>query len=413
MRKKILLLILILVLAMAFCGKFDEFGKIKIVDALPMTPDAEQQVKGNNKFAWELFRNIATDKENGNIFISPYSISTALGMTYAGAKNQTRSEMSNVLGFPIEGGKTAGAFKVIQSRMNHIQSKGEAKLGIANGLWIQEGYSFLPAFLDEVQPAYDAELRTRDILGESENVCEEINDWFEDETDDCINEILKAGDLNRETVAVLVNAIHFKGAWKKPFKRYNTDENGRFYTIDDKEFAIPMMKDFREIPYMRNEFVQIIELEYKSGDLSMIIILPHKNEQPVTALAEKWTHETVSKWIAEMDERGVMLSFPRFSMTESCNLTSKTFSPMGMPRAFEDGADFSGMINPSVHLSKIIHKTFISVNEEGTEAVSRVGVASALCGPANFTVDHPFIFLIRENSTGSILFLGRVMNPTK
>ena len=389
------------------------YNELKTPPPLPMTPNAEQQVKGNNKFAWELFRNLSSDKEalNKNIFVSPYSISTALGMTYAGAKNQTRTAISNTLHFPIEQGKTADAFKLLQSKMNYIKSNGDVKLGIANGLWINKGRSFLASFLETVRPAYDAELRTRDLIRQPEKVRKEINDWVEGKTNNCIKELLKKGTPLGD--AVLVNAIYFKGAWAEKFDKADTDENARFYTVDNKELTIPMMKDIRDVPYIENEIVKAIELEYEGDDLSMIVILP-KERNGVIALAENWTQENISKWMSEMYSQEVELSFPRFSMTDDYELAKKILPSMGMPK----GGDFSGMIkNFSKDDTKVIHKAFIDVNEEGTEATAATAVifvmSCAVEENNSFVAEHPFIFLIREKSTGSILFLGRVMNPTE
>ena len=369
--------------------------------------------KGNTAFALDLYRHLAKS-EKGNLFYSPYSISTALAMTYAGARGNTATQMEKVLHFGEKQGAHA-QFKELQARVNGIGKKGKVTLNVANSLWPDRKYKFLDSFMELVDGHYDAAIKPIDF-GNAKQAAELINTWVEDKTNDLIKDILKADDIHPLTVLALVNAIYFKGTWQYQFKKEDTRDQP-FSITPSQRIKIPLMQQAGEFQYGENAELQVLEMPYDGGDVSMVVILPRKVDG-LAALEKKLSAETLSGWTDLLKpHKKVNVFFPRFKM-EYRMYMKETLTAMGMPDAFsESKADFSGMDGTRMLLiDKVIHKAFVEVNEEGTEAAAAtvVLVRTKKAGPAipSFRADHPFMFVIRDNTTGSILFMGRVLDPT-
>jgi serine protease inhibitor len=382
-------------------------------NCLAVEPNQQAIVEGNNKFALELYGKLK-DRQ-GNLFLSPYSISTALAMTYAGAKDETERQMAKTLDFPTTLGNEQfhNAFSDIIRQLNEAGKKGGFELVVANALWGQKDYKFLQEFLTLVKKNYDGDLQQVDFATQTEAVRKTINDWVETKTKAKIKELIKPGTLDSMTRLVLTNAIYFKGKWASQFKPERT-QDAPFTLLGGQKVNVPMMNQTSNFGYMETDTTQVLEMPYVNNDLSMVILLPKKLDG-VNELEKELTSETFAGWLGKLRKREVQVYLPRFKITSEFELT-QVLGSMGMPDAFSSKADFSGMTgNKDLFISAVVHKAYVDVNEEGTEAAAATGVAMKLTSVASpppvFKADHPFVFLIRDNHTGSILFMGRTANP--
>ena len=375
-------------------------------------PNQQIVVAGNNKFALELYGKL--ENQQGNLFLSPYSISTALAMTSAGARGQTEKQMAETLCFaPVKNEQFHRTFGEIIGQLNASGAKGGYELTVANALWGQKDYKFLPEFLTLVRENYGGDLKQVDFATQTEAARKTINAWVESKTKDKIKELIKPKMLDSMTRLVLTNAIYFKGKWASPFKPERT-QDFPFTLLDGKKNDVPMMSQKTHFGYTETNDIQVLEMFYVNNDLSMVILLPKKLDG-IKELEKELVSDNLADWLGKIHKREVQVFFPRFKMTSEFEL-ARVLSAMGMLDAFTSKADFSGMTgNKDLFISAVVHKAYVDVNEEGTEAAAATGVAmkSTSVGkpPAVFRADHPFIFLIHDNQTGSILFLGRVANP--
>jgi serpin B len=379
-------------------------------------------VRNNTKFALELYGKL--ESQQGNLFLSPYSISTALAMTYAGAKGETERQMAKTLNFNLysDSNDTTRIYFIpvlhktfggIIQQLNESGEKGGYELVVANALWGQKDYKFLPEFLTLVRENYGGDLQQVDFAAQTEPARKTINAWVESKTKDKIKELIKPGTLDSMTRLVLTNAIYFKGKWESQFKPERTQDSP-FVLLDGQKVNVPMMNQTGKFGYMETNDIQALEMPYVNNDLSMVILLPKKLDG-VKGLEKELASDNLAGWLGKIHKREVQVFFPRFKMTSEFEL-AKLLGAMGTPDAFSGKADFSGMTgNRDLFISAVVHKAYVDVNEEGTEAAAATGVTMKLTSvsepPPVFNADHPFIFLIRDNLTGSILFLGRVANP--
>lgn len=376
--------------------------------------DKKAVVKGNNAFALDLYAELK-DQE-GNLFLSPFSISTALAMTYAGARGNTEAQMAEVLHFDLEQESLHPTFQKLITQLNTQAKQQGYQLNVANALWGQKGYGFLEEFLDLTKTTYGAGLNEVDFVRATEAARRTINTWVEKQTKGKIKNLIKRGILTDLTRLVLTNAIYFKGNWASQFDKKQT-KNSPFYVRVDKTVNVPMMYQKEKFKYMETERLQAIELPYVDNELSTVVLLP-KEINGITALENSLTADSLKKWLGRLREQKVDVYLPRFKITSEFRLNTALIS-MGMPDAFSlPPADFSGMTGKKdLFISAVIHKAFVDINEEGTEAAAATAVvmkrAERMHRPLIFRADHPLIFLIRDTQSGSILFLGRVVNPLK
>jgi serpin B len=375
-------------------------------------PNQQTVVAGNNKFALELYGKL--EDQQGNLFLSPYSISTALAMTSAGARGQTEKQMAEALCFPpMKNEQFHKSFGEIIRQLNASGEKGGYELVVANALWGQKDYKFLPEFLTLVRENYVGDLRQVDFAAQTEAARKTINAWVEGKTKDKIKELIKPGTLDSMTRLVLTNAIYFKGKWAIPFKPEQTKDTP-FTLLGGEKVNVPMMNQTGKFGYMEANDIWVLEMPYVNNDLSMVILLPKKLDG-IKELEKELVSDNLAGWLGKIHKREVQVFFPRFKMTSEFEL-ARVLGAMGMPDAFSGKADFSGMTgNRDLFISAVVHKAYVDVNEEGTEAAAATGVTMKLTSigapPVVFRADHPFIFLIRDNLTGSILFMGRTANP--
>jgi serpin B len=370
-------------------------------------------VKGNTAFALDLYQELKGTK--GNLFFSPYSISTALAMTYGGARGNTAQEMAEVLHFPSDHRELHPDFARLEARLKAAQEKGEIQLNVANALWPQQGYPFLEEYLQMMQEYYQVVITPVDYKRAAEAARKKINQWVEEKPKNKIRDLVQPGILDTLTRLVLTNAIYFKGNWASRFDGNRTEEARFFLLFRKTAVRVPMMHQKNKFKYGEFDTLQILELPYDGNALSMLVFLP-KDINGLPQLEKNLTAAALEQWTSGLREREVQVFLPKFKMTSQFRL-GKTLSSMGMRDAFDlNKADFSGMDGrPNwLYIDEVIHKAFVNVNEEGTEAAAATAVVMKKRGPAPthvFRADHPFLFLIRENSTGSILFMGRVVNP--
>lgn len=371
-------------------------------------------VNANNRFAFDLYSKYKSNA--GNIFFSPYSISTALAMTYEGARGKTAEEIQTVFHFPQDNDTRRSAFAEIYNEINRKDKK--YNLTTANALWAQKDYQFLNDYFGLVEKYYGGNVTNLDFVNETEKSRIAINDWVEEQTNNKIKDLIPQGVLDSLTRLVLTNAIYFKGTWVRPFDKNNTREQD-FRTSPGNTVKAQMMSltgEETKFNYTETENLQILELPYSGEDLSMLVLLP--KEDNLTSLEESLNTEKLSEWRDNLKEERVNVYLPKFKF-ETKYFMADTLKDMGMPTAFSENADFSGMTGKKdLLISKVIHQAFVEVNEEGTEAAAATGVIMGVTSAAPsrvkiFNADHPFIFIIQEKETGNILFLGRVSDPTR
>lgn len=365
-------------------------------------------VRGNNAFAFDLYAKLKG--ADGNLFFSPISISTALAMTYGGARGQTEGQMAEVLHFDLPQERLHPAFEDLARVWSGDEGERAYQLDVANALWVQQGLTLLDTFVGLTRTHYGAGLREVHFAGATEQARQTINTWVEEQTQGKITELLKPGVLEPATVLVLTNAIYFKGTWQSQFDPDRTAD-APFTIAPGREVQVPMMQHKGQFGMGHADGVQLLELPYVGGDLSMVILLPIEPDG-LPRLEQSLTADNLARWLGTLAEREVRVFLPRFKMTCEFEL-AKTLRTMGMTDAFCARADFSGITGDrNLFISAVVHKAFVGVDEQGTEAAAATGVAMMRTSMAPvFRADHPFVFVIRHRSTGSILFVGRLMNP--
>jgi serpin B len=372
----------------------------------------QEVVNANNEFAFDLYSEL-NKNEKGNIFYSPYSISGALAMTYEGAKEQTANEIKSVFHFP-ESNILRPNFAGIYNDINKENKDYELKTG--NALWVQKDFSFLEDYMSRVEKYYGGKASTLDFVKETEESRLTINRFIEEQTKDKIKNLIPRGSVDVSTRLVLTNAIYFKGIWEWEFNESDTFEEG-FRITTDNVVKTPMMHmspEKTKFNYAETEDLQILELPYKGEKISMLILLPNEN---LEAIESSLTKEKLDEYKIQMKEVKLdSILLPKFEF-DTKYFMKNTLATLGMPIAFSGNADFSGMTGKKdLFISQVIHQAYVGVDEKGTEAAAATAVIMKEMAmmPTNiFKADHPFMFVIQEKDTGNILFLGRVVDPTK
>jgi len=371
----------------------------------------------NNAFALDLYQQLR--KDNGNLFLSPYSISSAIAMTYAGARGRTEQQIAKALHFSLPQEKLHLAFGELQSQLNALSTPwlppvawtNPVQLSVANSLWPAKSLSLRKNYLQLIEKNYGGCVTPLDYA-QADAARQTINNWVEQRTQNKIKDLVPPGVIDPSTVLVLANTIYFKGAWLTPFKPENTRDMP-FYISSTQTVSTPMMHEPNsgrlKCRYYQNEEVQLLDLPYKGDNLSMLVLLPRKADG-LEALECGLTSEKFKVWVSLLRADSVEIWFPRFKVTSQFRLDEK-LKALGMVDAF-GAADFTGMFDQrGPAISAVLHKAFVDVNEEGTEAAAGTGVLVLTSLRPPFRADHPFLYFIRERRTGAILFLGRVVNP--
>jgi serpin B len=372
----------------------------------------EAVIAANNAFAFDVYSQLATDDEN--IFFSPYSLSTALGMTYEGARGQTADEMASTLRFSVDDDFRRAATAVLQNGYNDKTSL--YRLEIANALWAQEDFDFSSDFLNLVTKFYAGRATNLDFKNDAEGSREEINSWVESRTNSKIKNLFPKGTVDANTRLILTNAVYFKGMWMDAFDKGETYEGDFTILSGEKVKARLMHKGGKSFGYTDGNGAQVLELPYQGGELSMLLMLP---EGEMNELEEKLSADVVRKYREDLIMQEVDITLPRFELDTKYSM-NEALSKIGMPTAFTDSADFSGMTDEgSLAIGNVVHQAYVAVDEEGTEAAAAAGVEMSVTSfkmiaePKIFRADRPFIFAITDKESGNILFLGRVSNPAQ
>lgn len=396
---------LFLTLAITICGIDVCAGQLAAEETL---------VRDNCAFAIDLYRTLSASE--GNILFSPFSISSAMAMTWAGARGNTATEMASVLKFSLGQELLHPAFAELNSDLERAADSGAVALAIANSLWLQQGYNLLDSYLDLTRRFYGTSVTPVDYVSRADAARSSINEWTASRTNNCIRDIIQPGMLDDQTRLVLVNAIYFKGSWDSLF-RPNATRDGPFFVSSDRSISTPMMTKTDKYQYGENDCLQILALPYKSGMLSLLVLLP-KATDGLDEIERQLSPELLGDWKRCLREREVTVYLPKFRITYFLDLR-QSLTSMGMFDAFDSRADFSGMSDGALFISNVLHEAFIDVSEEGTEAAAATAVVTSwgggrsIYGGTEFHADHPFLFLIQENWTKSILFMGRVLDPSQ
>lgn len=363
---------------------------------------SENIVKGNNAFAVQLYQELGT--KEGNLFFSPYSVSSALGMTYAGAGGNTAKEMKEVLHFQMDQPELNSAFKSLNRKLAANTNKAGQKLNIANAL-VLTGGDVSGEFKAILKKDYDAEIFDGGL--------EKINGWVKQKTEGKIEKILE--ELSPNSVCVILNAIYFKGIWESQFQK-NQTHDAPFSVSANNKVTVPLMYQKSDFKLLIEKDFKAVSIPYKEKNLSMVILLP-ETVDGLPALEKQLTPQGLKELVEKLDKQRVQemeLFMPKFKLETSYDLVG-SFLKMGMKDAFDNTADFSGMGWPKdLWISQIKHKAFVEVNEEGTEAAGATAVEMATKSMPYYPVfraDHPFLFIIQDNQSGSFLFMGRMVNP--
>jgi len=389
----------------------------------PKAPQASKSVApiaqpvmaaANDAFAVAMYGRMAAQK--GNVFFSPSSIHTALAMTYAGAAGQTATQMFQALALPgdLPATRVHPAYKAFLDVLKPGKDAGY-QLNVANALWGQKGFAWLPEFLKTTKDNYGAGLREVDFAGATEEARKTVNGWVEKETKDKIKDLLPRGILTADTRLVLTNAVYFKGDWAVQFDKRATAD-APFHLSADKTVQAPLMYRKDRFGYTEDQAVQVLSIPYKGNELSMVVLLP-KALDGLPAVEKDLNPIRLNGLLGGLRPRKVEVYLPKFKATCRFRL-EQPLQALGMIDAFDAAkADFSGMDGKKdLYVTAVVHKAFVDVHEEGTEAAAATGVAigltSAMPDPEPvFRADHPFLFLIRHNATGAILFMGRLADP--
>jgi serpin B len=386
------------------------------VGPTPGAPAGQTQafVQGNAAFALDLYSRLKD--EAPNLFFSPYSISTCLAMAYGGARGDTAEQMAKVLHFNKDARQVHSSFGELQRQLNEAGAQKGIQLSVANALWAQQGHPFLPPFLNIARGEYRANLNQADFKTGAEPARAEINRWVAQQTHERIKDILPPGSVDSLTRLVLANAIYFKGTWAVPFPAAATRPLP-FHLSATSEFQVPFMHHTDHVRYIEDKDMQAVELPYSGNELAMVVLLPRRIDG-CGDLEARLTPALLSNSLAQMNEQKVEIFLPKFKLEYGSGL-NEPLKEMGMRDTFGPKTDFSGMDGTKrLYISGVFHKAWVEVNEEGTEAAAATGVVMGVTSiakpkvPPVFRADHPFIFLIRDTRSGSLLFLGRLAQPS-
>lgn len=395
---------------LSYIFSLEESKTIFTADEEGVTPEGVKAVEdANNEFALKIYKELI--EEEDNIFISPYSISTALAIVYEGAREETAEEIVSVFGFPEGDSIRRSAVASIYNRLNSEDT--EYEMETANALWIQENYGLLPIYTEVVKKFYGGLAKSVNFEKDPEQARKTINEWVAEKTNDIIDELFKKDTISNDTKLVITNAIYFKGDWEDQFDKKETKERD-FHIKNNETVQVSMMqKTDSEYRYYEDDTVQVIEMPYKGEEVLMTVILPR--ERNLSAVEKNITSEKIEAWRSKAYKQEVDVYFPKFELETEYSLKNY-LEALGMTRSFTGDADFSGINGAkTLYIAKVVHSAYITVDEEGTEAAAATGVAmketSMPLEKKEFRADHPFMFIIQEKN-GNILFMGRVVNPT-
>jgi serpin B len=366
----------------------------------------EKRIGRANEFAVKLYQEIRSSDDN--LIISPHSIITVFGMAYAGARGNTEKQIADVLCFNYPQG---GFHSVLKQLNDLLVNHQEVTLMISNGCWASDNYTFIPAYFDTLSVNYDADVEYLDFAGHPDESRDTINQWVSDHSKGVINNILNPGDIDALTCFVLANTVYFSANWLHAFDT-NSTHSGSFKRLDGYEVVVPIMYGEECMPYCESNGYRAMEIPYEGNKVSMVLILPDEGQYEAFEVALSPT--IIDSVIGNLEMTHVTFNIPKFSFFSSYDLIS-ALQNMGMTDAFAQGADFSGMdgTNDGIPwINLVAHKAYIAIDEFGTLAVGGTVMAFTTGSYPHFGAVRPFIFVIRDIESGTILFIGRVLDPS-
>jgi serpin B len=397
-----------------------------LLDSHPGTPPpdvknpadlkASPVVAGMNRLAFELFREARSP--SANVAISPASLAPAIAMTYEGARGQTAEEIARVFHFPGDREALRRDYRALIRHWGGSGADRPYRLVAGNSLWVQLGFEFQTEYVQLLSKSYSGSVRVVDFRDNPDSGRKAINAWVDGMTQHLISELVAPGVITENTRLVLANAIAFKAQWSYEFHPEATRPDD-FQITPGKPVKVAMMRQREELAFTETDDVQMVQMPYRGGDFAMLVVLP-KRSDGLDAVEKALTAEGLDGWIAKSEPRRVILSLPKFRAEASLDLT-RPLARLGMKEAFVPSADFSGIAeNDPLWITSVIHQAVVKVDEEGTEAAAATAVVAAGAielpakkPPVVFNVDHPFLYVIRDMTTGAVLFLGHVVDPSR
>ncbi len=384
------------------------------VKALTSTPEGiAEVVTANNQFAIDMYQQIngQTEQVDKNVFFSPYSLSTAMAMLYAAAEGETKAQIQKTFHYPVPAILNPNS-AALYNQFN--KPNPDYKLATVNDLWMQQGLTPTKSYIDTVQRYYSGQVTALDFEGSPDPARQTINKKIAEKTKQLIPELLPKGSIKSDTAVVLTNAVYFKGNWTKPFTAERTSAEP-FYNAIGRASTVQMMEQQSYFSYYEDKHIQVVQLPYKGDDLSMLVVLPKLNHKlAMQQLAKSLSATKIKQWRSGLVRQDVNLQLPKFKL-DARYQTKKLLADMGMPRAFNNGAEFNLYADgPPIKIDEVYHQAIVTVDEKGTEAAAAAGAVGMYVGmsyPVEFKADHPFMFVIKDNKTGAILFLGQVNKP--
>ena len=370
-------------------------------------------VTANNQFAIDMYQQIngQPDQADKNVFFSPYSLSTAMAMVYAAAEGETKAQIQKTFHYPAPAILNPNS-AALYNQFN--KPNPDYKLATVNDLWMQQGLTPTKSYIDTVQRYYSGQVTALDFEGSPDPARQTINKKIAEKTKQLIPELLPKGSIKSDTAVVLTNAIYFKGDWTLPFTAERTSAQP-FYNAIGRASTVQMMQQQSYFSYYENKHIQVVQLPYKGDDLSMLVVLPKLNHKlAMQQLAKSLSATKIKQWSVGLVRQEVDLQLPKFKLDARYQMKT-LLADMGMPKAFNNGAEFNLYADgPPIKLDEVYHQAVVTVDEKGTEAAAAAGAVGMYVGmsyPVEFKADHPFMFIIKDNKTDAILFLGQVNKP--
>ena len=384
------------------------------VKALTSTPEGiAEVVTANNQFAIDMYQQIngKSEQVDENVFFSPYSLSTAMAMLYAAAEGETKAQIQKTFHYPgpaILNPNSAALYNQFNT------PNPDYKLATVNDLWMQQGLTPTKSYIDTVQRYYSGQVTALDFEGSPDPARQTINKKIAEKTKQLIPELLPKGSIKSDTAVVLTNAVYFKGDWTTPFTAERTSAQP-FYNAIGRASTVQMMQQQSYFDYYEDKHIQVVQLPYKGDDLSMLVVLPKLNHKlAMQQLAKSLSTTKIKQWSSGLVRQEVDLQLPKFKLDARYQMKT-LLADMGMTKAFNNEAEFNLYADgPPIKLDEVYHQAVVTVDEKGTEAAAAAGAVGMYVGmsyPAEFKADHPFMFIIKDNKTDAILFLGQVNKP--
>ena len=386
---------------------------IEVMTTVATPEGIKEVITANNQFAFDMYQQIngQPDQADKNVFFSPYSLSTAMAMLYTAAEGETKAQIQKTFHYPAPAILNPNS-AALYNQFN--KPNPDYKLATVNDLWMQQGLTPTKSYIDTVQRYYSGQVTALDFEGSPDPARQTINKKIADKTKQLIPELLPKGSIKSDTAVVLTNTVYFKGDWTLPFTAERTSAQP-FYNAIGRASTVQMMQQQSYFDYYEDKHIQVVQLPYKGDDLSMLVVLPKLNHKlAMQQLAKSLNATKIKQWRSGLVRQEVNLHLPKFKLDARYQMKT-LLADMGMPKAFNNGAEFNLYADgPPIKLDEVYHQAVVTVDEKGTEAAAAAGAVGMYVGrsyPVEFKADHPFMFVIKDNKTDAILFLGQVNKP--